>query len=323
MARLDAPGTIDFTAAAAGHELFAAAVPGAGASGSFAADLSRGGSNRIEFRELRQRGSERGCQHVHRNRGQRGHLPAAADRLRVSARLQRAPRHGHAERRHQRHPRSARKPRRDVGCRARSTCWYSAWPTRTETASTALNCARPPAPAARSSRARAAWERLSARFQFSVNSAGRFQVIADDLEFPDALRRSRRGRDARAGRHRQLFRRRLVHFFGDARQLLHQFHRAPRCAERRGGHVPRASGHSAQPADGHADGQPCACGSRRHDESAMGVDQCHAMHGFRRLVRNQGGHWQLKPRRRCRRSRPSTSSAQGPVEAPAPSWWSP
>ena len=41
--RLDAPGTVDFTATAAGHVLFAAAAPGAGASGSYAVELSRGG----------------------------------------------------------------------------------------------------------------------------------------------------------------------------------------------------------------------------------------------------------------------------------------
>jgi len=48
-ARLDAPGSIDFTADAASHELFAAAAPGAGASGSFAVDLSRGGSPVANF----------------------------------------------------------------------------------------------------------------------------------------------------------------------------------------------------------------------------------------------------------------------------------
>lgn len=48
-ARLDAPGTIDFTTETASHELFAAAAPGAGASGSFAVDLSRGGSPVADF----------------------------------------------------------------------------------------------------------------------------------------------------------------------------------------------------------------------------------------------------------------------------------
>ena len=49
VARLDTPGVVDFTAAASGHELFAAAAPGVGASGSFAVDLSRGGSPVLNF----------------------------------------------------------------------------------------------------------------------------------------------------------------------------------------------------------------------------------------------------------------------------------
>jgi hypothetical protein len=48
-ARLDAPGTIDFAADAASHELFAAAVPGAGASGSYTVDLNRGGASVANF----------------------------------------------------------------------------------------------------------------------------------------------------------------------------------------------------------------------------------------------------------------------------------
>jgi len=49
VARLDAPGTVDFTAAAAGHELLAVASPGAGASGSYAADVRRGGASVLNF----------------------------------------------------------------------------------------------------------------------------------------------------------------------------------------------------------------------------------------------------------------------------------
>jgi hypothetical protein len=49
IARLDAPGTVDFTAAAAGHELLAAAAPAAGNSGSFAADLRRGGTAVLNY----------------------------------------------------------------------------------------------------------------------------------------------------------------------------------------------------------------------------------------------------------------------------------
>ncbi len=48
-ARLDAPGSVDFTAAAASHELFAAAAPGEGASGSYTVDLSRDGSPTLTF----------------------------------------------------------------------------------------------------------------------------------------------------------------------------------------------------------------------------------------------------------------------------------
>ncbi|MEO8018750.1 MAG: hypothetical protein ABI769_13120 [Pseudomonadota bacterium] len=49
VARLDAAGTVDFTAAAAGHELLAVAMPGAGASGSYAADLRRGGAPVLNY----------------------------------------------------------------------------------------------------------------------------------------------------------------------------------------------------------------------------------------------------------------------------------
>lgn len=48
-ARLDAAGTVDFTADAASHEMFAAAVPGGGASGSYTVDLNRGGSPAAAF----------------------------------------------------------------------------------------------------------------------------------------------------------------------------------------------------------------------------------------------------------------------------------
>jgi hypothetical protein len=47
--RLDSAGSVDFTAAAAGHELLAAAAPAAASSGSFTADLSRGATQVASF----------------------------------------------------------------------------------------------------------------------------------------------------------------------------------------------------------------------------------------------------------------------------------
>ena len=48
-ARLDAPGQIDFTAVAGGYDLFAVATPATGAAGSFAADLHRDGTAVLNF----------------------------------------------------------------------------------------------------------------------------------------------------------------------------------------------------------------------------------------------------------------------------------
>ena len=59
--RLDAPGNIDFTAAAAGHELLAAAVPVTGNSGSFAADLSRGDTTVMNFVNSASEGASAGA----------------------------------------------------------------------------------------------------------------------------------------------------------------------------------------------------------------------------------------------------------------------
>jgi hypothetical protein len=61
IARLDAPGTVDFTAAAAGHELLAVASPETGGSGSFAADLRHDGASVLSFVNTASDGSNAGA----------------------------------------------------------------------------------------------------------------------------------------------------------------------------------------------------------------------------------------------------------------------
>ena len=286
-ARLDAPGTVDFMAASAGHELFAAAVPGGGASGSYAVDLSGRGGPALTFVNTASDGASVGASTFtglvntagsYRLRLTDFSFPQGFTALRAVVTQNGVPR-GSAD-----VPGTA-----DVTLVAGTVSVLVFGQANTAGNGIFGVELRPmtgTGPAVIEGThgvgtAFGAW-------QFSVNHRRPLPGHRRRSGISGALRGSRRGHHARSRCHRQLLRRRLVHFLGNAGKLLHHFHRAPGCAERRRRYVSCTRRHGTRLADGHADRGSGARVDRWNDPPAMVVDQCHAMHGVGRLVGYQG-----------------------------------